>query len=521
MWNGNVNNDNKSNNNNYVWPVRSGEWLPPLFSFENLYRNYLKCRKNKRSTINALKFEINAEEKLLDLSEKLQNGTYQPTRSVCFMVERPKMREIIAADFRDRVVHHILVERLESVFEPIFVHDSYACRKDKGLHKAVERLRGFIRQGSRNGRKRLYFMHLDIKNFFMSIDKEILYHMLEKKVTDEQIVSLAHIIIFHRPTDHCIIRGKKHLLEGIPVQKSLFSAPENRGLPIGNLTSQFFANVYLNALDQFVKHTLKCKYYIRYCDDFLILHESPEFLAEAKKNISGFLSHELNISLNERHGSILPVSNGIDFLGYIIRENYLLVRRRVVNNLRDKLEWFKQRLISDCDRFHIIRYDYELLNQLSAVLASYFAHLKWADSYRLKQAIIKRYAFLKEYFRFDGGKITPHSHTIKPTQLFSSAKSQYLHYVHMFKGMCLFFQVGYFYEFYTELKEDVRTALSLKRIERGRRPVTYGFPVKLEKEYAGRLLRKGLPVVVIKETERYLGRIKERLPVMKLIPQEG
>jgi hypothetical protein len=128
MWNGNVNNDNKSNNNNYVWPVRSGEWLPPLFSFENLYRNYLKCRKNKRNTINALKFEINAEEKLLDLSEELQNGTYQPARSVCFMVERPKMREIIAADFRDRVIHHILVERLESIFEPVFIHDSYACR---------------------------------------------------------------------------------------------------------------------------------------------------------------------------------------------------------------------------------------------------------------------------------------------------------------------------------------------------------------------------------------------------------
>jgi retron-type reverse transcriptase len=521
MWNGNVNNDNKSNNNNYVWPVRAGEWLPSLFSFENLYRNYLTCRKHKRNTINCLKFEINAEENLLNLSEELQQGTYQPTRSVCFMVERPKMREIIAADFRDRVVHHILVERLESIFEPVFIYDSYACRKDKGLHKAVERLRGFIRQGSRNGRKRLYFMHLDIRNFFMSIDKEILYQILEKKVKDEEALRLAHIIIFHRPVDHCIITGKKYLRERIPAQKSLFSAPENRGLPIGNLTSQFFANVYLNALDQFVKHTLKCRYYVRYCDDFVILHESPEFLTEAKEKISGFVSQHLALSLNDKHGRILPVSNGIDFLGYIIREDYLLVRRRVINNLRARLDWFKQRLIFENDRSRTIRYDYELINRLRSVIASYFGHLKWADAYRLKQAIIKRYAFLKEYFLFHQDKVIPRNNAAQPTHLFSSIKRQYLHYVHMFKGIFIFFQVGCFFECYSEIQEEVKNVLGLRSITARTRPVTYGFPVRLEKEYAGRLLRKGLPVVIVKETGRYLGRIKERLPVAKLIPQEG
>ena len=517
MWNGNVNNDNKSNNNNYVWPVRSGEWLPPLLSFENLYRNYLTCRKHKRNTINCMKFEINAEENLLNLSEELQNGTYQPTRSVCFMVERPKMREIIAADFRDRVVHHILVERLESVYEPVFAYDSYACRKDKGLHRGVERLRGFIRQGSRNGRKRLYFMHLDIQNFFMSIDKEILYRILKKKIKDEEALRLAHIIIFHRPVDNCIIKGKKHLRERIPVQKSLFSAPENRGLPIGNLTSQFFANVYLNALDQFVKHILKLKYYVRYCDDFVILHESPEFLAETKKNISGFLSHHLNLSLNEKHGRILPVSNGIDFLGYIIREDYLLVRRRVVNNLREKLEWFHQRLISEHDGLRIIRYDYELINRLRSVIASYFGHLKWADAYRLKQIIIQRYSFLREYFHFDNDKVIPRNYAIKPTHLFSSIKSQYLHFANTFKGIFIFFQVGCFFECYSEIQEEVQNILGLRRITARKRPVMYGFPVKLEKKYAEKLISKGIQVVIIKETDRYLGRIKERMPVMKIV----
>ena len=173
MNNGNVNNNNKSNNN-YVWPVRAGEWklnnirkAPPHFSFESLYAAYRKCRKNKRGTINALKFEINAEENLFKMAEELLNRTYQPTRSICFIVEKPKMREIMAADFRDRVAHHLLVERLEKIYEPIFIHDSYACRKGKGLHRAVARVREFIRKGSKNGTKNLYFTHLDIKDFYV------------------------------------------------------------------------------------------------------------------------------------------------------------------------------------------------------------------------------------------------------------------------------------------------------------------------------------------------------------------
>ena len=171
MNNGNVNNNNKSNTS-YVWPVRAGEWkpdnigkMPPHFSFENLYACYLKCRKNKRGTINALKYEINAEEYLFKMEKELLTGTYKPARSVCFVVDRPKMREIVAADFRDRIVHHLLVEKLEALYEPVFIHDSYACRKGKGLHKAVSRVREFIRKGSRNGKRKLYFVHLDVKNF--------------------------------------------------------------------------------------------------------------------------------------------------------------------------------------------------------------------------------------------------------------------------------------------------------------------------------------------------------------------
>ncbi|MBI5096680.1 MAG: DUF1566 domain-containing protein [Nitrospirae bacterium] len=504
MWNGNMNANNKSNNN-YVWPVRSGEWL----TFDALYRNYLKCRRNKRGTINALKFEINAEENLFLLLEQLINKSYQPSRYVCFIVERPKMREIIAADFRDRVVHHLLVERLESLYEPVFIYDSYACRKNKGIHKAIKRVVEFIRAGGKNGKERLYFLHLDIKNFFMTIDKAVLSRILGKRVRDEDILWLANTIISCNPVENCLIKGDRHLIEHLPPHKSLFHAPEGKGLPIGNLTSQFFANIYLNELDQYVKHLLKCKYYARYCDDFLILDESPEKLRDIKERIRGFVAERLNLSLNDKYDRIVPVSNGIDFLGYVIRPDYMLVRRRVVNNLRGRLEWFKKRLVSETEGIQIIRYDYKTLEQLRSVLASYRGHMKWADTYSLRRAILRKYSFLKEYFSFDSGRITPR---YRYCEIFPSVKSQCLYYSCVFRGSFIFFQVGCFYEFYgvTPFMEDKIALLNLNRVAQSKRGVMYGFPDRLADQYVKVLVEKGVSVVIIKETDRYIGKIKER-----------
>ena len=519
MWNGNVNNNNKTNNN-YVWPVRSGEWLTPLFSFETLYRSYLKCRRNKRGTINAMKFEMNAEENLFFLLEQLLSKSYQPSRSVCFIVERPKMREIIAADFRDRVVHHVLVEKLEQIYEPIFIHDSYACRKDKGLHKAIGRVREFIRKGSKNGREKLYYLHMDIKNFFMTIDKEILYSLLEKKIENEDLLWLARGLIFHNPIENCIIKGNKRLIKHLPSHKSLFHAPEGRGLPIGNLTSQFFANLYLNELDQYVKHILKCRYYVRYCDDFLILDESPERLEKLKEHIREFVADRLNLSLNDKYNRIVPVSNGIDFLGYIIRHDYMLVRQRVVNNLRVRLEEAKKRLVSETGGMQVYQYDYKLLEQLRSVLASYRGHMKWADTYSLRRAILRRYSFLKESFSFNNGRIRP---LYKFCEIFPSVKSQYLYYMCLFRGAFIFFQVGCFYEFYgvNPFMEEKIALLNLNRISKSKRGVMYGFHERLEDKYLRRLTEKGIPVIIIRETDKYIGKIKERLPARKIVKREG
>ena len=337
-----------------------------MFTYKQLYDCYLKCRKNKRNTINQLAFEVNAEQNLLRLEEQLNNRTYLPARSMCFVVDRPKLREIFAADFRDRVVHHVLVDHLEPIAEPKFIYDSYACRKNKGTHGAVKRLQGFTRGVTENNSKRAYCLQLDIRSFFVSINKDILFDLVMKYTKDPDMIWLAGVIIYNDCTKNCrMIRGKD-LIKHIPEHKTLFKQAKNKGLPIGNLTSQFFANIYLNELDQFVKHTLRFRCYVRYSDDFLILHREKKQLEKWKKEIDLFLKNKLGLKLNTTKTIIRPVSNGIDYLGYIVRPSHILVRRRVINNLKQKI-----------------------LNGTvnKQVYASYLGHFKHANTYRLKQRI--------------------------------------------------------------------------------------------------------------------------------------
>lgn len=250
-----------------------------LFSLANIQRQYIACRRNKRNTANALRFEARQEMNLLALRDALVDRSYEPARSVCFFVQRPKLREIFAADFRDRVVHHVLVGFLEGIWEPLFTHDSYACRKGKGVHAAVARPQQFMRQATANGTRPAFTLQLDIRNYFMSIAKPRLLQRVAAKLNPrrpdhEEALWLAEKLVFHDCTHEPVLKGDPRLLDRLPAHKTLFRAPPGKGLPIGNLNSQFFANVYLNALDQFVKHELKCRWYLRYCDDFVLVAES-------------------------------------------------------------------------------------------------------------------------------------------------------------------------------------------------------------------------------------------------------
>ena len=288
-----------------------------------------------------------------------------------FAARKPKLREIFAADFRDRVVHHILVDYLERIWERIFIYDSYACRKEKGTHVAIKRLQKFIRQSSKNGKVRVYYLQLDVKNFFTSIDKKILFDIIKKKIVDPEVLWLAQTIIFWDCTKSFILKDREGVVGKIPSHKSLFGKDNKCGLPIGNLTSQFFANVYMDQLDQYVKHTLKAKYYVRYVDDFVILDSDRDRLVKMQDDIGKFLKEHLLLQLHPTRRKLLPVTNGIDFLGYIVRHNYILIRNRVINNLMTKYRKFVDGGKKDIDGFR-------------DSLASYLGHLKHANVYRLK-----------------------------------------------------------------------------------------------------------------------------------------
>jgi len=487
-------------------------------SLENLYRQYLRCRKNKRNTVNALRFEAQQEKQLILLRETLVERTYQPGRSVCFFTARPKLREIFAADFRDRVVHHVLVDYLERIWEPIFIHDSYACRRGKGVHAGVKRLQTFMRQATANGTRPAWYLQLDIRNYFMSIDKAILLDLLAARLKDDTALWLTRLLVNHDCTRDYVMRGAPELLARIPPHKTLFGCGQGKGLPIGNLNSQFFANVYLNGLDQFVKHELKCRHYLRYCDDFVLLAESPEQLAVWRGRIESWLRDELCLQLNPRQ-VLAPVSNGVNFLGYIVRRDYLLVRRRVVNHLRERLAAFEKLLVTEGAGYRRYRFDVAVLDELAAVLASYWGHFGLADSFNLRQSLWRNYPFLRQYFALDqDGKLMRKD---KTRSAIRNTWQQYRHYRIRFAGDVLFFQVGRFMEFYQPDDVLLASRLGLEPMTENRRRARFGFPVAQTGKHLFDLLKTGRSVAMVAETGRRLERVKERLPVCRFECQQA
>ncbi|MFZ2202177.1 MAG: RNA-directed DNA polymerase [Microgenomates group bacterium] len=386
---------------------------PTIFTLPKLFTAYLSCRQTKRKTINALKFEIACEQKLLNLAKELKSQTYRPGRSICFIVTYPKLREIFAADFRDRIVHHLLINKIISLFEQRFIYDSFACREEKGTHVAVFRLRKFIYQVTKNKTQNAFYGQFDIKSFFSNIDKDVLFTIIEREINksfpvtiQKEILWLTRTIIFHNPTQNYYRKGKKELFNQIPADKTLFKTPNGRGLPIGNLTSQFFANVYLNELDQFVKRKLKVKYYLRYVDDLVLLSESSEQLRRWRKEIDRFLKETLKLELHPNKDKYGSVYQGIDFVGYVVKPNYVLSRKRVVSNLKTKLHYFNQGLflVSDNQRQKALPLSRqptkEEIKQMTAMVNSYYGHFRWANSYRLRHNLYeKHFGELKKYLK--------------------------------------------------------------------------------------------------------------------------
>lgn len=300
------------------------------FTFEQLVQAYYDCRRNKRNTNSARHFELNMEANLLDLHDELLDGTYQPGRSICFVVTRPKAREVWAADFRDRIVHHLLYNQIGAGIEATFIADSCACIPGRGTLYAAKRLEAKVRSATQNWSQPCHYLKADLANFFVAIDKRVLDRQLRRLIDEPWWRRLALQILWHDPRESVSMRCPIHLLNRVPQHKRLTAQPARLGLPIGNLSSQFFANVYLNALDQFAKHELKARHYIRYVDDFVLLHESPQQLNVWLAEIEAFLP-TLGARLNPTKTILQPVARGIDFVGQVIKPWRRSTRRKTVS----------------------------------------------------------------------------------------------------------------------------------------------------------------------------------------------
>ena len=297
------------------------------FQFEDLVQAYYDCRRNKRNSASARLFEKDMEINLLELYDDLIAGTYRPGRSICFVVTRPKAREVWAAAFRDRVVHHLMYNHVAPRFYASFIADSCACIPGRGTLYAATRLESKIRSASENWSKPIFYLKCDLANFFVAIDKAVLRKQLEARITEPWWLALATQILMHDPREDYETRSPAHLFNRVPQHKRLVAQPAHLGLPIGNLSSQFFANVYLDALDQFAKHTLRAKHYIRYVDDFVFLHESPQQLNQWLAQVEAFLP-KLGARLNPTKTILQPVDRGVDFVGHVIKPWRRTTRKR-------------------------------------------------------------------------------------------------------------------------------------------------------------------------------------------------
>jgi RNA-directed DNA polymerase len=356
----NSNNNNLANSNDNG---RMAQWLryynmktynklyEEICSINNLANAWLKARKGKTKKRDVLEFRENLRGNLFNLRKELLEQTYKPKPLKTFILRDPKTRKISKSDFRDRIVHHALVRVLEPIFDKSFIYDSCANRKGKGNLFALKRFDLFKRKITCNLKSEAFCFKADIKHYFQEVDHEILLKRIRRKISDEKVIRLIERIL-------------KNNVVGNPIGK---------GMPLGNLTSQFFANVYLNELDYFIKHKLKAKFYIRYVDDFIILHKRKKQLGIWKNQIDEFLKKELKLELHRDKSKIILLSNGVDFVGFRNFYNHRLLRKRNITKMSFKIEKFENDELNKEKLFEIFQ--------------GWNAYSKWANTFKLKRRL--------------------------------------------------------------------------------------------------------------------------------------
>ena len=308
-----------------------------MVTTEGMLEAYYDCRRSKRGTASAIVYEMNYESNLIALRNRINTRTYQPGKSICFVVTRPRYREVFAASFEDRIVHHYIALRLEPLFELVFSPRTFNCRKGKGQLYGVKMLEADIKEASNNYTTDCWIMKLDLQGFFMSIDKSMLARMIDdfivKYYTGSDIYDLRYlcqVVILHSPEKNCERHSPREMWEHLPANKSLFTNGEGRGVAIGNLFAQLFANFLLNTLDWYIEE-LGIKYHGRYVDDFYCIHKDKQVLLSAVPKIRAKLA-ELGLSLNPKKFYFQHYTKGVEFTGAIVKPYRTYCCNRVLTN---------------------------------------------------------------------------------------------------------------------------------------------------------------------------------------------
>ena len=361
-----------------------------MFLLEDIFRAYYDCRKNKRNTLGALEFELHYETECIRLFDDIIHRRYTLLPNTAFIVRDPVQREILASHFRDRIVHHLIASRLEPHLEKLLIHDVYSSRKGKWTHYGIKRIETFMRSVSDNYQRDAYVLKLDISGFFTGINRELLFQKIQTIICryippDEQdiLLYLLSIVIFTDIKKNIRIKWNKTDWVWLPKSKSLFCAKHWCGLPIGNLTSQIFSNIYMHEFDIFIKKTLKIQYYGRYVDDFILIHQDKEYLKECIPKIRQYLIENLWLTLHPKKIYLQPVQNGVLFLWTYIKPWRKYVGRRTKWNFYECIDDINKRLqnidpLSDAEK-----------NRILAQVNSYLWLMSHADSYKLRKKMIE------------------------------------------------------------------------------------------------------------------------------------
>lgn len=335
-----------------------------IISLENLFSAWDKFKSDKQKKRDVQRFEWKLEENIFKLHRDLKYRRYKHGAYTSFYIHDPKQRHIHKAIVRDRVLHHAVFAVLNSIFEPTFISNSFSCRVNKGTHKGIDVLDRIMRQVSSNSFKPCFVLKCDIKKFFETIDHKILLNIIGKRIKDDNAMWLLEEIIESLTSKYSTVF-------------------ERKGLPIGNLTSQLFANIYLNEFDQFVKRKLRVKRYIRYTDDFIIVTGDRSYLEDIISPIRDFLLDNLALELHPKKITIRKFRQGVDFLGYVLLPHYRLLRtktkQRIIRKLRERVKEYNNGLIGR-----------ETLEQL---LQSYLGVLSHADSHKLGNDLKNQFWF--------------------------------------------------------------------------------------------------------------------------------